>query len=70
MQRVKEVVMMDITDEGQFRILKLGENEVKTILLVAAPDGVFYSVGGDKSGRHFIPMHMISALEMEAETTN
>jgi len=70
MQRVKEITMMDLTDKGNFRILKVGENDVHLIILTAAPDGVFYSVRGDTPGRYFIPMHMISSMEMEAEITN
>lgn len=70
MERVKEVTMKDVTDDGQFRILKVGENEVHVMVLVANPDGVFYSVKGDKPGRHFLPMHMIAALEMEADVTS
>lgn len=70
MDRVKEVALIDTTDEGQFRILKAGEKDVDFILLVNAPEGVFYTVKGDKPGRHFIPMHMISSMEMIAEVTN
>ena len=64
MQRVRSFVLQSTNAEGQHHAITVGENDVTMCVLVAAPDGIYYTAEGETPGRFFIPMHMVRNVLM------